>query len=294
MFIYNEKYVSKKEGNYYSCPWIEHGLVFFKYKLALCCNCGHEGSSQPLIRNNFIGQRINWNRVFKIKEMYRNYHKKGKIHTGCINCPYLEERAWDGENYIDNLYISHWTHCNSKCIYCYSAQNPKEFSINKTYNIMPYIKEMYENGILKAGGQISFGGGEPVVVVLFEGAVEDRAVGEADLRDAFGVDEQGFAAEVEVERHIRAFPGFGDFAADVEPAAIEFFAPAIADFGRVVGQGQPFLKRNRFLCDGDFRGERHALQNDFVGQAPVGFGNAVFVYVQIKMGHGTPARIRGK
>ena len=95
----------------------------------------------------------------------------------------------------------------------------------------------------------------------------------ADLRDAFGVDEQGFAAEVEVERHIRAFPGFGDFAADVEPAAIEFFAPAIADFGRVVGQGQPFLKRNRFLCDGDFRGERHALQNDFVGQAPVGFGN---------------------
>ena len=143
-------------------------------------------------------------------------------------------------------------------------------------------------------GFAAFGGGEPVVVVLFEGAVEDRAVGEADLRDAFGVDEQGFAAEVEVERHIRAFPGFGDFAADVEPAAIEFFAPAIADFGRVVGQGQPFLKRNRFLCDGDFRGERHALQNDFVGQAPVGFGNAVFVYVQIKMGHGTPARIRGK
>ncbi len=168
MFIYNEKYKSKKEGFYYSCPWIEHGLVFFKYKLAQCCNCGHIGSSQPLIRNNFIGQRINWQRVFKIKNMYRKFHKKGKIHAGCLNCPYLEEKDWDGQNYIDNLYISHWTHCNSKCIYCYSAQHPEEFSINKAYNIMPYIKEMFESGILKPGGQISFGGGEPTLLNEFE------------------------------------------------------------------------------------------------------------------------------
>lgn len=168
MFVYNEKYVSKKQGQYYSCPWIEHGLVFFKYKLAVCCNCGHAGSSQPLIRNNFIGQKINWQRVFKIKEMYRRFHKKGKIHTGCVNCPYLQEAEWDGQNYIENLYISHWTHCNSKCVYCYSAQHPEEFSINKTYSVMPYIKEMYENGILKPGGQISFGGGEPTLLNEFE------------------------------------------------------------------------------------------------------------------------------
>ncbi len=168
MFIYNEKYVSKKEGYYYSCPWIEHGLVFFKYKLAICCNCGHLGSSQPLLRNNFVGQKINWQRVFKIKDMYRKFHKKGKIHSGCINCPYLEEAQWDGQNYINHLYISHWTHCNSKCIYCYSAQNPEEFSINKTYNIMPYIKELYEKGYLRPGGQISFGGGEPTILNEFD------------------------------------------------------------------------------------------------------------------------------
>ena len=168
MFIYNEKYISKKENQYYSCEWIEHGLVFFKYKLAVCCNCGHAGSAQPLIRNNFIGQTIHWHRLFQIKNMYRRLHKKGKIHTGCVNCPYLREAEWDGGNYIEHMYISHWTHCNSKCIYCYSAGHPEEFSINKTYNIMPYIKEMFERGILKPGGQISFGGGEPTLLNEFE------------------------------------------------------------------------------------------------------------------------------
>ncbi len=53
MFIYDERYLSKKEGYYYSCPWIEHGLVFFRYKLAMCCNCGHEGGGHTLVRNNF-------------------------------------------------------------------------------------------------------------------------------------------------------------------------------------------------------------------------------------------------
>ena len=125
MFIYDERYVSKKEGCYYSCPWIEHGLVFFKYKIAMCCNCAHSGE-QNLLRNNYIGQRINWERIFKIKDMYRNYHKKGKIHTGCINCPMLKEAQWDSSRYIDNLYI------------------------------------------LRAGGMISFGGGEPTLLDEFE------------------------------------------------------------------------------------------------------------------------------
>lgn len=168
MFIYDEKYKSKKEGYYYSCPWIEHGLVFFKYKLSMCCNCGHEGSSEAIIRNNFIGQHIDWDRIFKIKEIYRKFHKKGKIHKGCLACPYLEEKKWDSAKYIDNLYISHWNECNSKCIYCFSAANPNEFNERKSYNVLPIIKEMYEKGILRTGGIISFGGGEPTVLEEFE------------------------------------------------------------------------------------------------------------------------------
>ncbi len=168
MFVYNEKFVSKKEGQYYSCPWIEHGMVFFKYKLAMCCNCGHEGSSQAILRNNYTGQKVNWDRIFKIKDLYRRMHKKGKIHTSCDACPYLEEKKWDDVKYIDNLYISHWTDCNSKCIYCYSAAHPEEFNDKNTYNVLPIIKDMYDKGILRSGGIISFGGGEPTILKEFE------------------------------------------------------------------------------------------------------------------------------
>lgn len=168
MFVYNEKYKSKKEGYYYSCPWIEHGLVFFEYKLAHCCHCGHEGFSQQLIRNNFNGGEINWDRVFEVKNMYRNFHKQGKIHSGCISCPYLKEDKWDNSNYIDNVYISHWTHCNSKCIYCFATQHPEEFQTEERYKVLPLLKDMYEKNILKAGGIISFGGGEPTLLDEFE------------------------------------------------------------------------------------------------------------------------------
>ena len=171
MFVFNDKYLSKKDGYYYSCPWIEHGLVFFKYKLSFCCNCGHENGGHTIVRNNFVGQKIDWNRISKIRDMYRRFHKKGKINLNCVNCPYLKEEKWDGENYIDNLYISHWTHCNSNCIYCYSAQKPEEFSIKKTYNVFPIIKDMYEKNILRPGGIISFGGGEPTLLNEFEDLV---------------------------------------------------------------------------------------------------------------------------
>ena len=171
MFVYNEKYVSNKEGHYYSCPWIEHGLVFFRYKLAMCCNCGHEGSIQTLIRNNYVGQKINWDRIFQVKDMYRRFHKKGKIHTGCVSCPYLKEDKWDNSRYIDNIYISHWTQCNSKCIYCYATQKPEDFDMPQTYHVLPILKEMLDKGILRTGGIISFGGGEPTLLDEFEDLV---------------------------------------------------------------------------------------------------------------------------
>lgn len=171
MFVYNEKYVSKKEGYYYSCPWIEHGLVFFQYKLTMCCYCGHEGGGHTLVRDNFVGQKIDWDRVFYVKDIFRRFHKKGKINTSCVGCSFLKEDKWDTERYINNLYLSHWTNCNSKCIYCYATQHPENFKVDKLYNVMPYIKDMMDKGILRPGGIISFGGGEPTLLDEFEDLV---------------------------------------------------------------------------------------------------------------------------
>lgn len=120
------------------------------------------------MQNNFSGQKIDWTRFNKVKEMFRNYHKQGKINTACYECPFLEYKKWDGGNYIENLYISHWTHCNSKCIYCYERQNPDEFNGSKNYKVLPFIKQLHESGMLHPGGMIYFGGGEPCVLDEFE------------------------------------------------------------------------------------------------------------------------------
>ena len=168
MFIYDEKYKSKKEGYYYSCSWLERGLVFFPHKLSFCCHCGHTGGGHTLIRNNFDGQNINWDRFLKIKTMFKNFHKEGKINSACIGCPFLKYKKWEEGDYIENLYISHWTYCNAKCIYCYERQNPDEFLINKNYKVLPFIKELHETGTLRAGGKIYFGGGEPAILDEFE------------------------------------------------------------------------------------------------------------------------------
>ena len=137
----------------------------------MCCYCGHEGGGHTLIRDNFVGQPINWDRIFKVKEIFRRFHKKGKINTSCIGCPFLKEDKWDNENYINNLYLSHWTNCNSKCIYCYATNNPKDFKVDKLYNVLPYVKDMFAKGILRPGGIISFGGGEPTLLDEFEDLV---------------------------------------------------------------------------------------------------------------------------
>ena len=172
MFIYNEKFVSKKEGYYYSCPWIEHGLVFFPYKLTMCCNCGHEGGGHVMVSDNFSGKNFDINRIFKVKEIYRRFHKKGKINVNCMNCNYLKEEKWNNENYLDHLYISHWTKCNSKCIYCYESNFPEDFKNKNLYEVLPILKNLYEQGLLKREANIAFGGGEPTLLGEFDDIIK--------------------------------------------------------------------------------------------------------------------------
>lgn len=173
MFRYNEKYVSEKEGHFYSCKWIESGLVFFQYKLTMCCYCGHTGGGHVMLRNNYNGHNINWDRVFWLKKKFKEFHRKAKIHESCVDCPFLEEGTWDNdENYIDNIYISHWTHCNSKCVYCYSTQHPENFQYHKPYSVLPQIKELIDKKILRPGGSIHFGGGEPTLLDEFEDVIK--------------------------------------------------------------------------------------------------------------------------
>lgn len=175
MFRYHEKYDCsyRKKPAFFSCQWIQHGLVFFRYKLTTCCYCGHSGGGHTLVKDDYNGQPINWEHLFKQKKSFNRLYKKGLIHDNCVDCPFLIEKwneDWESEeNYITNLYISHWVDCNSKCIYCFEAQHPEEFKFShKPYSVLPIIKEMLKKNILRRGGSIHFGGGEPTLLPEFE------------------------------------------------------------------------------------------------------------------------------
>lgn len=153
---------------YLSCRYIEHGMDFEHRRLETCCFTCHSGGGRITIQNQYNGEDIDWQKVFEFKRKYREEHRKGNLTPNCQGCVFLEEKEWDEEDYINFLQFNYWVQCNSKCIYCYEVQNKKIFDKIKPYNTVPIIKEMIEKNILRPGGEVSFGGGEPTIAPEFE------------------------------------------------------------------------------------------------------------------------------
>lgn len=143
-------------------------MDFEHERLETCCFTCHSGGGHITLNPEYKGEMIDWEKFFELKRKYREEHKKGNILPNCTGCIFLEEKEWDDEDYIDFLQFNYWVQCNSKCTYCYEVQNRKKFEKIKPYNTVPIIKEMIEKNILRSGGEIAFGGGEPTIAPEFE------------------------------------------------------------------------------------------------------------------------------
>lgn len=153
---------------YLSCRYIEHGVDFEHRRLETCCFTCHTGGGGITLLQNYKGEQIDWDSIFAKKREYRNKHREGNLSPQCLGCVFLEEKEWDQEDYINFLQFNHWVLCNSKCQYCYAVQNREYYSKITPYNVVPVIKEMVEKKILRPGGEVSFGGGEPTIYEDFE------------------------------------------------------------------------------------------------------------------------------
>lgn len=118
--------------------------------------------------NNYHGELINWEDFFKKRNELRKNAQNGITPEKCEGCYYLKEQEWNDDDYIDEVLIGHFTHCNCNCIYCYTEKDKKFFNANKTYNIYPVVKDMIEKGVLSKKATITFGGGEPTILKEFE------------------------------------------------------------------------------------------------------------------------------
>ena len=153
---------------YTSCIHLEHGITFFSNSVQICCISSHCGGGNIIEINNYKGELINWDDFFTKRNQLREGARNGHAPQKCEGCYYLKEQDWNTDNYIDEVLIGHFTHCNCNCIYCYTEKDKKFFNANKTYNIYPVIKDMIEKGILSKKATITFGGGEPTILQEFE------------------------------------------------------------------------------------------------------------------------------
>lgn len=161
-----------KQEKYISCKWLESGVCFdngvYGSNVKLCCYMSAPGGGNSMIFEDYHGEKINWDEFFRIKNEYRTIQKSGDTVEGCKGCVFLEEKFWPQTDYIDSIIFDHFTKCNCNCTYCYTEEDKKRYNKLKTYNIYPIIKEMFDKKIIKRGGAIGFGGGEPTILPEFE------------------------------------------------------------------------------------------------------------------------------
>ncbi len=165
-----------KYEKYISCKWLESGVCFdngvYGSNVKLCCYMSAPGGGNTMIFEDYHGKKIDWNEFFRIKQAYRDIQKSGRTVEGCVGCVFLEEKEWLQEDYIDHIIIDHFTRCNCACKYCYTEEDKKRYNSLKTYNIYPIIKDMFDKKIIRTGGAIGFGGGEPTILPEFDKLID--------------------------------------------------------------------------------------------------------------------------
>ncbi len=157
-----------------SCSYIEHGMVLDHCnRIRHCNNFNPRYGGRPVIYENYHGEKINWSEFFQIKRELRRKYRENSYPESCIDCVNNAHKQWDDEDYVDYLLLTPWVPCNSNCVYCSAPRDKYVLEHTKVYKVLPLIKDMIKNKILKKEGTIDFAGGEPTIYCEFEALLHE-------------------------------------------------------------------------------------------------------------------------
>lgn len=157
-----------------SCGYIEHGMVLDHCNVIRHCNnFNPRYGGRPVIYENYKGEKINWEEFFEIKRNLRKLFREKDCPPSCRDCVGIAHKKWDDEDYINYLLLTPWVACNSNCIYCDAPRNQDVINNTKKYKVLPLIKDMIRNKILRQDATIDFAGGEPTIYPEFEALLHE-------------------------------------------------------------------------------------------------------------------------
>ncbi len=109
--------------------------------------------------NNFIEKYIKAR-----KEFIANCQNGVNIPFQCQNCSLVVDADWNVDIGIDLIGIANRTHCSCNCIYCVvsdgNIEKRKNLNKQEIWDVIPVLKELDENKLLKDNGKIFVAGGE--------------------------------------------------------------------------------------------------------------------------------------
>ena len=153
--------------NNLGCSFLEEGIDFEPQKICDCCISHTDGRGLPVLIKDYEGEPVDWEKLFEIKAQKIKQQQEKTIFD-CEGCYRLGEYTFKGEKKISEFHMSHCRICNAKCIYC-----SDEFSRSSlNYDTYPIIKDLFDKGYYKPGGEATFEGGEPTLMKSFNELVE--------------------------------------------------------------------------------------------------------------------------
>lgn len=158
----------QKTKRYISCELIENGFDASLQSINFCCRYVSNGGGFKAIIPEYTGGKIDWDKFFEVKNLYRKQLKNGEMIPECKDCIYLEEKDWSTDNYIATINLNNWAVCNADCIYCDLRYNISHCKNLKQYKVLPIFEDMIKKKILRKGGCITIAGGEPTIIHEFE------------------------------------------------------------------------------------------------------------------------------
>jgi pyruvate-formate lyase-activating enzyme len=158
-------YAKAGSGRYRSCAWIEEGVFVTADEVKSCCmqHIGSEPSTLFSLKDSDTsGRRI-------IERRYQLRLANQSAAAPCKGCYSLKEKNWEAKDYLRFVAISGFLHCNLSCTYCVSyANNPSD----RGGQVLDKLKQWYDEGLLREGSFLDFGGGESTLHREFDAIAE--------------------------------------------------------------------------------------------------------------------------